>query len=493
MSGNFQKKTSNIFVTLLIGLIVISFMFTGYETMKGTPGAVAQVGSYPIKGREYDNEYRRQINFYKNAIFQGKELTAKDIERFGIKKAALQNLVQAKTRLIFADRLDQHVSPEAIKKTVKEFEFFQTGGQFDLNRYKSLLTRNNMTPADFEEDMKNDLLGRAGDNFMNNVAISQNYLSDMRRFKELRYNAHILEITKANIKPTLKVNSKEVSTFLSSPANKARVESLFKQRKPSLDVAEKVSARHILIKGSDDKALKKIKSIAKNLTVKNFKKMANKYTEDPSGKKNGGKLGEFARGRMVTEFEDVAFSQKVGTISKPVKTSFGYHLILVEKKTPAKLANFSKVEKEIAKELIRDEKTKEIESIMNDIKAKALAALKGGNFDVIKSLTKKYKAKYDENVEVNRFDGNKGSITLEKDQMSTIFSAMKKEESGTLDVSKGPKVQIITYRKNYNKDLPAFDYEKEKSGLQRALADKRKQDILKTISESVNVKQFVKL
>jgi peptidyl-prolyl cis-trans isomerase D len=468
-------------------------MFTGYETMKGTPGAVAQVGSYPIKGREYDNEYRRQINFYKNAIFQGKELTAKDIERFGIKKAALQNLVQAKTRLIFAERTDQHISPDAIKKTVKEFEFFQTGGQFDITRYKGLLSRNNMTPADFEDDMKNDLLGQAGDAFMSNVAISKNYLSDMRRFKELRYDAHILEITKANIKPTLKVSSKEISSFLAGAANKARVESLFKQRKESLGKAEKVTARHILIKGADDKSLKKANDIAKKLTVKNFKSMANKYTEDTSGKKNGGKLGEFGRGRMVPEFEKVAFSQKVGTISKPVKTNFGYHLILVEKRTAAKSALFSKYEKEIAKELVRDEKNKEIDTIMADLKSKAMMALKSGNFAAIKSMTKKYKAKYDENVEVNRFDGNKGTVTLEKDQMKTIFASMAKEESGTLDVSKGQKIQVITYRKNYNKDLPAFDYDKEKSGLQRALSDKRKQDILKTISESVKVKQFVKL
>ena len=53
MSSAFQKNTSNIFVTLLIGLIVISFMFTGFETMQGTPDTVAKVDGEPIKAREF--------------------------------------------------------------------------------------------------------------------------------------------------------------------------------------------------------------------------------------------------------------------------------------------------------------------------------------------------------------------------------------------------------------------------------------------------------
>jgi len=59
---------------------------------------------------------------------------------------------------------------------------------------------------------------------------------------------------------------------------------------------------------------------------------ARKYSKDPTTKRAGGALGYFTRGKMVHEFSDVAFDMKVGDISQPVKSQYGWHLILVEDK-----------------------------------------------------------------------------------------------------------------------------------------------------------------
>ena len=58
-----------------------------------------------------------------------------------------------------------------------------------------------------------------------------------------------------------------------------------------------------------------------------FAALANQYTEDPSGKGRGGKLGTFPRGRMVPEFDKPLFELRPGEVSKVIETPFGFHII----------------------------------------------------------------------------------------------------------------------------------------------------------------------
>lgn len=83
-----------------------------------------------------------------------------------------------------------------------------------------------------------------------------------------------------------------------------------------------IHARHILVE-QEYEAKDLQRKLAEGLS---FEDLAQKFSRCPSGAQ-GGDLGSFGRGRMVEAFEEAAFSLKVGEVSGPVRTRFGYHLI----------------------------------------------------------------------------------------------------------------------------------------------------------------------
>ena len=89
-------------------------------------------------------------------------------------------------------------------------------------------------------------------------------------------------------------------------------------------MAKSVRASHILVNSEGDAN----KLIARLDKGEKFEDLAKRFSKCPSGKK-GGDLGWFRPGDMVPEFEKACFEGKVGEVVGPVKTEFGYHIILI--------------------------------------------------------------------------------------------------------------------------------------------------------------------
>ena len=86
----------------------------------------------------------------------------------------------------------------------------------------------------------------------------------------------------------------------------------------------KASARHILVE--TESQCEELKQ--QILAGAEFADVAKQFSTCPSGK-SGGDLGEFGRGQMVKEFDEVVFNDELNTVHGPVKTQFGYHLLEV--------------------------------------------------------------------------------------------------------------------------------------------------------------------
>jgi len=137
-----------------------------------------------------------------------------------------------------------------------------------------------------------------------------------------------------------------------------------------------LEARHILVEKEASAA-----SIIKELDSSKDKKakfieLAKAKSTGPTGE-NGGYLGKFAPEQMVPEFSDAAGALKVGEYTKkPVKTQFGYHVILLESKNAAQTAKFTEVEKKIAQAVLQEKFTKNIKTIAAQLREKAKIVIK---------------------------------------------------------------------------------------------------------------------
>jgi peptidyl-prolyl cis-trans isomerase C len=147
----------------------------------------------------------------------------------------------------------------------------------------------------------------------------------------------------------------------------AAVEKYYNDHKNEYEV---LKARHILIrvKGApmqaipgkpeltDEEALAKAQAIRKRLAGgEDFATVAKAESDDSGSGAQGGDLGEFRKGMMVPPFEEAAFAAKVNEITQPVKTPFGYHVILVQSHTTKTLAESrADIEKKIRPEIARD-------------------------------------------------------------------------------------------------------------------------------------------
>ena len=125
-------------------------------------------------------------------------------------------------------------------------------------------------------------------------------------------------------------------------------------------------AKHILV--DTEEKCQEVKAEIENGT-KSFEDAAKEYSTCPSGAQ-GGDLGEFGKGQMVKEFEDVAFEAEIGSISAPVKTQFGYHLVKVENRTEASVLSYEEVKEKIENQLLQEKRNEVYQAKIAELKAK---------------------------------------------------------------------------------------------------------------------------
>ena len=236
----------------------------------------AVVNGYEISAEAVNFELDRLARFYMSHGMTAEELR-RNLPKLEAK--ALEQAIGAKLLLDQAQRLDLPVTAKDIDAEVARV-VQQVGGE---ENYKKALAAQGISEADFRKELEkgarvNMLVGQAC--------------------------AHVADPTED-----------EVTAF-------------YEAHKQEYVEPHQVLCQHILVKGSNDAALDKIKEIRERIVndKADFAEEAKKHSDCPSGAQ-GGSLGWFGRGMMVPEFDKAAFEMKKGEVSGIVTTEFGYHII----------------------------------------------------------------------------------------------------------------------------------------------------------------------
>ncbi|MCB9026609.1 MAG: SurA N-terminal domain-containing protein [Bdellovibrionaceae bacterium] len=374
-------RAKNILAYVIFGSICLVFVFLSNVPGGGglTPGGpVAIVNKEPILFSDYREIYSRLQEQYRAGL---DTLPAAQRQMYmdNLRNEALEQLINSLVISQAAHGLGMYTSDDEVRDFIMDVPAFKEEERFRRERYDNYLKYRNITAEKFEKEIRKDLANKQIiKQFEMSLTPSKMAVDFNKKLEQYKLNVAFVRFSDNQIRNSLKVNDKELLDFSSNPQNDQELKDYYTTNKNKYEEQEQVKARHILVKFDESKpedienALKKINEIKKRSETEDFAKLAEELSDDPGSKSKGGDLGYFTRGRMVPEFEDVAFTQKLNIVSEPVKSQFGYHLIKVEEKKEATSKTFEDVKKEVAKELILDKKLK-------DHKVEVLNWLKEGN------------------------------------------------------------------------------------------------------------------
>lgn len=380
----------------LLLLMTVSMVWylvpSGNNYTFGSPakGVVAKVGDAEVTADEVRTTARQMLQ---QQMPQGSAANMSMLLPFFSQRAAEQ-LITREALINEANRMGLRVTPEEVKDELQHGRYAATffpGGNFiGQTEYEDMLTRANLTPAKFEDEVGKDVLLTKLQALISgtaNVTDAEIHDQFVKQNSKVKFDYAVLK--EDDVKKGLHPTDAELKAFYEShkasyansvpekrkvkyavidtakvesgiQISQADLQSYYDQHRDQYRVPEQVKVSHILIKTPlpgpdgkvDDKGVAEAQHRAEDLLKQlkggaKFETLAEKYSEDPGSAKQGGSLGWVGRGQTVPEFEKTAFSLPKGQMSDLVKSSYGFHIIRVDDKQDAHMKSLDEVKSEI--------------------------------------------------------------------------------------------------------------------------------------------------
>jgi peptidyl-prolyl cis-trans isomerase D len=359
-----RKYSRSWFIALIIGAIAVVFILWGVGGLQSPrTQEVATVNGEPILLPAFIREYQELVKQYQE--YSKGELTEENLKAMGLKKQALQNLIDQTLLLQGGESLGIRVSDAELREMIRSNPVFQEGGQFNERLYRVLLARNRLNPADFEAKERHRLLMQKIVQAITSFAKVSD--AELREF---------FQMARETVEVRYLMVTQEKFLAAQRPGD-AEIEKYYQEHKEQFRTPDRAKVKYLLFRTQDfqEKAKPTPKEVAEYikdhpeefsrpqviqvrellLTVPpkataaesrrienqaqallrqinmgaEFALLAQKFSQDEKSKKKGGDLGPVKRGQHPGEWDKVAFSLKTGEVGL-ARTSQGFHLIKVE-------------------------------------------------------------------------------------------------------------------------------------------------------------------
>jgi peptidyl-prolyl cis-trans isomerase D len=366
-----RSKQKSFLIKIAFVVIILSFVI-GY-TMLTAPtdqrsdrnrDIAARVNGDTISFAAYQSVYSNLYTLYQS-IYQG-AFDANLERELNLPRQAMQQLIEEQLLVQMAGDLNLHVTNQELVNSIATYDAFQVNGQFNRDRYVEVLSYQRISPEQFEASQRRELLTQKVRNHLQQqVTITQDEVIDFFHRENDTINLDYVWLTAALVASKVEISDTALEEFFN--ANKetfripervslryllfdpARYESelgtfseddmdrYYRRNLELFEVEEQVEAAHILLQlaqDSDSDTINKRRELAQNIRQQlregaDFAQLAKLHSDDTASAADGGDLGYFGRGMMVSEFETAAFALRPGQISDVIQTPFGFHIIKV--------------------------------------------------------------------------------------------------------------------------------------------------------------------
>lgn len=379
---------------IIVGLLIIPFALWGINEYFGGGGqlTVATVNDTEISQRDFQQAFFEQRSRMQQML--GEQYDSRIFEP-QIKKRVIEELVDRELLLQYSDDAGFRISNGSVVATIQGIEAFRENGVFSADLYRQQVQAQGQSPAGFERRVKQAILttqlplGLAGSTF-----VTDHDLDNVIRLQEQQRDVAFINFSAKSFENSADATDEAIALYYEAnrerfmtpeqviveyieldAANLGKGEALtdeqlhqyYENNISQYSSPEERQARHILIQipeGADEAAVNEAHTKAEALLKRirageSFADLAKANSDDPGSAENGGDLGQFGRGIMEPDFEKAAFALKEGEVSEPVLTSFGYHLIKLEKIVAGDKKPFESVKAEIEAQMKREAGEKE--------------------------------------------------------------------------------------------------------------------------------------